>query len=377
MFIKKIKIYEAIISLISILCCVGIGYYFYQKGVYLETITLGIYGNDIHVFSIILTVLMIFVFIFMYFKKNKNDNPSFHFLEKDIMPTLQQDMIQAEKISFSYLIIRTITLSISFILILLLVLSCILSIENNALFISNSNNQSLFTEWMEIISMILPIIIVFIFYVIIWLISSFSSLYLYKKMFISLLGNQSEVFIQASYLLQVAHRGIFNQCPLAYKMNISAALANLVEFQQAYYYLDSVWKETNQKQKRKQFILIYHYNSYIFSLRLHDSKKASMYRLELLQLFHDPKIKKIAQRQQIQLRLQIENHFQNKEWESIVTIIEANPDKFNDYRKAYYQFVLYWAYRQLGHPKADEIYQTYQDNITFHKLIELESKTIE
>lgn len=102
-----------------------------------------------------------------------------------------------------------------------------------------------------------------------------------------------------------------------------------------------------------------------------------MYRLELLQLFHDPKIKKIAQRQQIQLRLQIENYFQNKEWESIVTIIEANPDKFNDYRKAYYQFVLYWAYRQLGHPKADEIYQTYQDNITFHKLIELESKTIE
>lgn len=196
----------------------------------------------------------------------------------------------------------------------------------------------------------------------------------YQKSVLSIIDTHTLVFLDFSYLYLLNNYAIV-ACPFVYKMNISAGLSRLGEIEWANIYLKQLWNEEKRMTRNKQSQIVYYFNSYLLSCRLHlDNTQYYEQKIqELLQ--HKPRLLKNKIIALIPLRIQIEKAFQNQQWQQVISLINEYDQKQPDQKDhTYYDYMLYTAYSYIDESIAQDYYDENKDHPSFLKLLDLDKK---
>ena len=353
--IKKVKQQQLLIFILSIFYILFLSFFLLYKVHVYNTMTFYLFDFITPLFIYILTPVMISFLTYVHFKKNNNNTASYQYITNNIdkinIPDI--DRQNGEKNYHKYILGQTLVKYI-----------CIcLVVTVGYFYIYFSDIYYIFEDSFYTILLIIVFIIILLAILIF-------NIKQYQKYYINIIDTYPYQFIYSSYLLLTQHRGSINECQMIYKMNISAALSHIAEYQYAYEYLKSIWNE-RYKKVNKETLLIINYNSYYFNMRLHNYGQADIYKQETLNIFNSLSKKQVNQKNisMIPDNIQIEELYQNKQWNDIIEYINNHNLDMN---KEYYHAMLYISYHHLNDDKANDIYDLHKDHIIFKKLIEQE-----
>lgn len=361
---KKLKLYKWGSYVISMFINILITIYFTNKCNELITIS---YEGYITPFACSLVLIIVEIFLFIHnLKKSNHSFPSFQYLKNEAMPSLQinnQSHTKAMQIFESFLTKNILLKYISCTLIYFCGAFTFYQLDC-ATFIYNSNK--LFC---------ISLVLLYILITFIMLAHEIILTKLYQKTILPFLDDESGIFVDVHFIL-LQYDYAFPPLPFAYKMNIATGLSRLGEYGHANIYLKLLWNEEKKLTKKKIFQIIYNYNNYIFSLRLH-LDNANDYKDKVNQLFIKyPRFYKSKTTSFIPTRIKIEEAFNHQLWDDVIQYIyELDKKQMTSGIQIYYDYMLYIAYlNKNDNTNANHLYEKNKDSQHFQKLIILDKK---
>jgi len=315
---------------------------------------------------LLLAGILLFINNLRYLHKHPT---SFHYLQTEVIPNIQispKDHETALNRFEQYMAHANIINTISKSLIICTGLLAIFIIDLSV-YIYNSN-----------LLFIIDMILVFLFIFIILVVTNLMIAKCYKTYIIPELEHNAYVFVDFHFIYLYQDPASL-PCLFTYKMNIATGLSRLGEYEYANIYLKQLWNEEKRLTKNKSYQLIYYFNCFIFAQRLH-LDNVSQYKDKVNQLLNSsPRLNRSKSTQFIPQRIQIEEAFADERWNDVIQFIKESYHLDTQQRnQTYYDYMLYIAYLHTDEmKKAHEIYNKYENDKHFQKLIEWQNKTID
>lgn len=360
---KKIRLYQWISYFIFICTSTMIGLYFIDR----SKEYMSLYFEDFMTPLVAIVVLIVvgIMFLIQNFKYTNKHMNSFHYLQKEVIPYLmisEEEHQKAIKLYEKYMLKAYIFHALTKILGLTVCFIAVFIIDL-LIFVYDSSVLLL------IIDVVVWFILMFLLLILLNKILDKS----YEKYVITILDENSRIFIDISYMFLCNDLASL-PCPFTYKMNIVSGLSRIGEYEYANIYMKQLWREEKVSTRRGITQIIYYFNCYIFSIRLHlgDSDE---YRnmIEHILVTH-PRLTKATSVDFVLKRIEIEEAFLHEDFQCVIKMIKEFQMKRDKQKiSVYYDYMLYSAYKHLNDDiNADKYYNRSKDHILFQKLVELE-----